>query len=115
MLNMKRPIRVALISFLCLLAACSSDASTPDSKAPVSLQAQYSSAVTDARTVAPAEISRYLTPITNENPDLIWEYDWGSSNHVGLSEFVLHGRKVDGSGIAVGIRSVKTTAEYFAT
>lgn len=40
--------------------------------------------------------------------------DWGSSNHVGLSEFVLHGRKEDGSTISVGTKSVKTTAEYFA-
>lgn len=43
-----------------------------------------------------------------------YTYDWGSSQHVGLSEFVLHGKKVDGSTIAVGIKSVKTTAEYFA-
>jgi len=42
-----------------------------------------------------------------------YTYDWGSSNHVGLSEFVLHGRKVDGTGIAVGVRSVRSTAEYF--
>jgi len=279
---------LSLLSLICLLAACGSDAPAPVSPEPVSLQAQYSSAVADARTVTPAEISRYLTPITNENPDLIWEngvvgsrllvvtwlgdagkyykcrdpngcsgnsscieggecptyrydswvtvvpeiknffgpaqpeslriaqllglpptaatsggtgeykymlemwvspqdlfrpcpdteisdtasetsfptdsfrmldpnnkvratvgpeygvfksysswftnqasysytmeaspypwtrlgytYDWGSSNHVGLSEFVLHGRKVDGSTISVGIKSVKTTAEYF--
>lgn len=43
-----------------------------------------------------------------------YTYDWGSTNHVGLSEFVLHGAKVDGSTISVGIKSVKTTAEYFA-
>ncbi len=42
-----------------------------------------------------------------------YTYDWGGSNHVGLSEFVVHGRKVDGSTISVGIKSVKTTAEYF--
>jgi len=42
-----------------------------------------------------------------------YTYDWGSGNHVGLSEFILHGRKVDGSTISVGIRSVRTTAEYF--
>ena len=47
-------------------------------------------------------------------PRLGYTYDWGSSNHIGLSEFVLHGRKEDGSGIAVGIKSVKTTVEYFA-
>lgn len=271
-----------------VLAACGSEPSPPDSKGPVSLQAQYSSAVADARIAAPSEISRYLTPITNDNPNLIWEngvvgsrllvvtwlgdagkyyqcndpggcsgnsscieggecptykydnwvtvvpeirnffgmiqpeplrvaqllglppeyalaggpkeakymlelwvspqdlfrpcpdteisdtvcetsfpsdsfrmldlnntvrategpdygvfktysswfnnrtrnvyssgsspypwtrlgytYDWGNSNHVGLSEFVLHGRKADGSTISVGIKSVKTTAEYF--
>jgi hypothetical protein len=43
-----------------------------------------------------------------------YTYDWGSNSHVGLSEFVLHGRKVDGSTISVGIKSVKTTASYFA-
>ena len=43
-----------------------------------------------------------------------YTYDWGSSNHVGQSEFVLHGRKVVGSTISVGIKTVKTTAEYFA-
>jgi len=279
--------RLSLLSLVWLFAACGSDSSAPPAPAQVSLQAQYSSAVADARTVTPSEISRYLTPITNENPNLIWEngvagsrllvvtwlgdagkyykctdpggcpgnsckeggecptysydnwvtvvpeirnffgislpqplriaqllglppeyavkddpseakymlemwvspkdlfrpcpdteisdtacetsfpadmfrildlnnkvrategtdygvfktysswfnnrtrngytmgsspypwtrlgytYDWGSSNHTGLSEFVLHGRKVDGSKISVGIKSVKTTAEYF--
>lgn len=42
-----------------------------------------------------------------------YTYDWGSSHHTGLSEFVLHGRKVDGATISVGIKSVKTTAQYF--
>ncbi|MDD5333768.1 MAG: hypothetical protein PHS32_08475 [Rhodoferax sp.] len=42
-----------------------------------------------------------------------YTYDWGSSNHIGLSEFVLHGRKADGTTISVGIKSVKTTAQYF--
>jgi hypothetical protein len=56
------------------------------------------------------------TPGANPYPwtRLGYTYDWGSSNHVGLSEFVLHGRKVDGSTISVGIKSVKTTASYFA-
>lgn len=60
--------------------------------------------------------SRYIyTMGSNPYPwtRLGYTYDWGSSNHVGLSEFVLHGRKVDGSTISVGIKSVKTTAEYF--
>ena len=59
--------------------------------------------------------SRYIYTGSNPYPwtRLGYTYDWGSSNHVGLSEFVLHGRKVDGSTISVGIRSVKTTAEYF--
>jgi hypothetical protein len=43
-----------------------------------------------------------------------YTYDWGGGNHVGLSEFVLHGKKADGSGIAVGIKSVTTTAGYFS-
>ena len=286
---MNLSIRLSLISLLCILSACGSDSSEPVSPTPVSLQAQYSSAVADTRIAALPEISRYLTPINNENPNLIWEngvvgsrllvvtwlgdagkyykcsdpggcsgntscveggecptyrydswvtvvpeiknffgltvpqplrvaqllglppeyavagdpkeakymlelwvsphdlfrpcpdaeisdtvcetsfpmdafrmldlnnkvrategadygvfktysswfnnrtrniyttgsspypwtrlgytYDWGSSNHVGLSEFVVHGRKADGSGIAVGIKSVKTTTEYFA-
>ncbi len=62
-----------LFSFISLLAACGSDSSAPPVVVPVNLQAQYSSAVADARTVTPSEISRYLTPITTENPNLIWE------------------------------------------
>ncbi len=42
-----------------------------------------------------------------------YTYDWGSPNHVGLSEFVVHGRKQNGTGISVGIRSLKKTADYF--
>lgn len=42
-----------------------------------------------------------------------YTYDWGSSPPIGLSEFVLHGNKEDGSTISVGINSVKSTAEYF--
>jgi hypothetical protein len=42
-----------------------------------------------------------------------YTYDWAGSNHVGLSEFVVHGRKQNGSGISVGIRSLKKTADYF--
>jgi len=42
-----------------------------------------------------------------------YTYDWGSPHHVGMSEFVLHGRKTDGSTISVGIHSVKTIGEYF--
>ena len=59
--------------------------------------------------------SRYIYTGSNPYPwtRLGYTYDWGSSNHVGLSEFVLHGRKVDGSTISVGIKSVKMTAEYF--
>lgn len=285
---LKSLVPLSLLTLAWLLAACGSDSSTGAAPEQVSLQAQYSSAVADARTVVPSEISRYLTPISNDNPALIWEngvvgsrllvvtwlgeagkyyrcydpggcsgntscieggecptyrydswvtvvpeirnffgvirpeplriaqllglppeyavagdpkeakymlemwvspqdlfrpcpdteisdiscetgfptdtfrilnpynkvrategadygvfktytswfnnrtrniytmgstpfpwtrlgytYDWGSSNHVGLSEFVLHGRKEDGSTISVGIKSVKTTAEYF--
>lgn len=70
---MKLQIRIPLVSFFCLLAACGSDSPAPVSPVPVSLQAQYSSAVADASTATPAEISRYLTPVNNENPNLIWE------------------------------------------
>jgi hypothetical protein len=64
--------RASLLLFLCLSASCGND--VPVSPAtPAGLQAQYSSAVADARTVTPSEISRYLTPINNENPNLIWE------------------------------------------
>ena len=42
-----------------------------------------------------------------------YTYDWGSTGHVGLSEFVVHGRKQNGSGISVGIRSLQPTADYF--
>jgi hypothetical protein len=43
-----------------------------------------------------------------------YTYNWGSNDHVGLSEFILHGKKEDGSTISVGIKSVMTTEEYFA-
>lgn len=42
-----------------------------------------------------------------------YTYDWGNSSHVGLSEFVVHGRKQNHSGISVGIGSLKKTADYF--
>lgn len=42
-----------------------------------------------------------------------YTYDWGSPNHVGMSEFVLHGRKSDGAPISVGIHSVRTIEDYF--
>jgi hypothetical protein len=64
-----------------------------------------------------ANLVRYsYTPGTNPHPwtRLGYTYDWGSSSHLGLSEFVVHGRKVDGSTISVGIKSVQTTARYFA-
>jgi hypothetical protein len=64
---------LTLPPLICLLAACGSDSSAIPVSVPVSLQAQYSSAVADARTVTPSEISRSLTPITNENPNLVWE------------------------------------------
>ncbi|NJD37995.1 MAG: hypothetical protein FIA89_06675 [Geobacter sp.] len=47
-----------------------------------------------------------------------YTYDWGNPNHIGLSEFVLHGRRIDQQGqrkpAMVGVRSIKTTVEYFA-
>ncbi len=72
MRHLKR-VRLSFIAFFCLLAACGSDTPAPVSPTPVSLQAQYSSAVADARTADPSEISRYLTPINNQNPNLVWE------------------------------------------
>lgn len=42
-----------------------------------------------------------------------YTYDWGSSNHFGLSEYVIHGRKQSGTGISVGIKSLQKTADYF--
>ncbi len=43
-----------------------------------------------------------------------YTYDWGdAANHRGLSEFVVHGKKADGSKIAVGIKAVTPTAAYF--
>lgn len=55
------------------------------------------------------------TPDSNPYPwtRLGYTYDWGSSNHIGMSEFVLHGKKEDGSTISVGIHSVKATLDYF--
>jgi hypothetical protein len=54
----------------------------------------------------------------SENPfpwtRLGYTYDWGNAtNHVGLSEYILHGNRDDGRGIAVSIRSVTPTARYF--
>ncbi|OGU06762.1 MAG: hypothetical protein A2X82_08390 [Geobacteraceae bacterium GWC2_55_20] len=70
---LKSLVPLSLITLAWLLAACGSDTSTAAAPEQVSLQAQYSSAVADARTVVPSEISRYLTPISNDNPALIWE------------------------------------------
>ena len=43
-----------------------------------------------------------------------YTYDWGNPvNHVGLSEFVINGKKFDGSKISVGIKAVTPTADYF--
>jgi hypothetical protein len=44
-----------------------------------------------------------------------YTYDWGNpANHIGLSEFVINGRKEDGSKIAVKIKAVTETAAYFS-
>lgn len=43
-----------------------------------------------------------------------YTYDWGSpDNTIGLSEFVVHGKREDGQGIAVKINRVLTTEDYF--
>lgn len=61
--------------------------------------------------------SHVYTPGAHPYPwtRLGYTYDWGGGQRVGLSEFVLHGRKVDGSTISVGIHAVRATADYFAT
>lgn len=64
-----------------------------------------------------ANQSRYsYTADANPYPwtRLGYTYDWGSGNHVGLSEFVVRGARADGTTIPVGIRSVRRTADYFA-
>jgi len=69
-------------------------------------------------------IYSYTYPASNSSAPLPYPwtrlgytYDWGNPGHIGLSEFVVHGNRVDQQGnpktISVGIRSVKTTAEYF--
>lgn len=43
-----------------------------------------------------------------------YTYDWGNPlSHVGLSEFVIHGKKESWQTISVGVKSVKETAAYF--
>jgi len=59
---------------------------------------------------------RYIYSIARPYPwtSLGYTYDWGNpDNRVGLSEFVLNGKKSDGSKIAVGIKAVTETAVYF--
>lgn len=63
----------ALVATVNFFTGCGS--STPDAPNP---QAQYAAAVADAASVTPAKISRYLTPIVNENTNLIWENGPGS-------------------------------------
>lgn len=69
-------------------------------------------------------IYSYPYPATNASASrpypwtrLGYTYDWGNPNHVGLSEYVLHGRRIDQQGrrkpVSVGVRSIKSTAEYF--
>lgn len=43
-----------------------------------------------------------------------YTYDWGNANHIGLSEYVVHGKKENKSAIQVGVKSIKATMEYFA-
>ncbi len=59
-------------AFLLNVCGCGSD-SNPRYDAKADPQSRYSSAVQDARTVTSAKISVNLTPITNDNSDLIWE------------------------------------------
>ncbi len=65
----------------------------------------------------PYPASSSSSPLPYPWTRLGYTYDWGNPNHIGLSEFVAHGNRIDPQGnpktISVGIRSVKTTAEYF--
>jgi len=59
---------------------------------------------------------KYIYTATSPYPwtSLGYTYDWGNPvNHVGLSEFVVNGKKFDGSKISVGIKAVTATADYF--
>ena len=56
-----------------LLTACGENSTVVPPPDPVNLQAQYSSAVAEARTVTSAKISHNLTPINRENQQIIWE------------------------------------------
>ena len=59
---------------------------------------------------------KYIYTAANPYPwtSLGYSYDWGNSkNHVGLSEFVVNGKKSDESKISVGIKAVTATADYF--
>ncbi len=58
----------------------------------------------------------YIYSGTNPYPwtGLGYTYDWGNpAGHVGLSEFVIHGKTEDCKGVSVGIKSVTPTAAYF--
>ncbi|MCX5839251.1 MAG: hypothetical protein NTW71_12160 [Deltaproteobacteria bacterium] len=47
-------------------------------------------------------------------PRFGYTYDWGNpEKSIGLSEFVIHGKKADGSEVSVGIKAVTPTAAYF--
>lgn len=59
---------------------------------------------------------KYLYTSANPYPwtALGYTYDWGNpTNHVGLSEFVVYGKKMDGHKISVKIKAVTATAAYF--
>ena len=59
---------------------------------------------------------KYIYTVAKPYPwtSLGYTYDWGDpANHVGLSEFVVNGKKSDGSKISVGIKAVTVTADYF--
>ena len=59
---------------------------------------------------------KYIYTVASPYPwtGLGYTYDWGNpNNHVGLSEFVVNGKKADSSKISVGIKAVTATAAYF--
>ncbi|WP_333798599.1 hypothetical protein, partial [Trichlorobacter lovleyi] len=62
-------VQLLLVALSLLVAGCGNDTAqtNPDP------QAAYVQAVLDSSLVTPAKIYQGLTPITNDNPQLIWE------------------------------------------
>lgn len=80
--SLQRLARFIILATTLLVSACGDTSSPP---LPVTVQALYSSAVYDARTVTAAKISVNLTPITTDNKNLIWENGVSGSRVLVLS------------------------------